>query len=258
MAPRRSDTHVIVLAAGRGSRLGPLGDETPKWLLEVGGRTIAERQLEGAAAADSVSVVTGHAHSTIAGFLSRNGHSHVETVFNPEYETLNNWYSLLVGLRALEPAAGADARVVVFNSDLYAEADWYAEFVESSATTTEESLIAVDVERRLTDESMKVAARNGGGPMPLLDRIGKLDVADPVGEYVGMLMARGEVLSALTAMLASFEDDPEAANQWYEGAVGRTAAAGVPWNVWATPNSDWVEIDDDADYSTAERLARRA
>jgi hypothetical protein len=105
---------------------------------------------------------------------------------------------------------------------------------------------------------MKVSARDDGGPMPLLERIGKVEVDDPVGEYVGMLMARGSVLTALTEMLASFEGDPEAVNQWYEGAVGRTAAVGVPWNVWATPTSNWVEIDDDTDYSTAEQLAQRA
>ena len=257
MAPGQPNTHVIVLAAGRGSRLGPLGDEIPKWLLRIGDRTIAERQVEGAAASTSMSVVTGHADSEIARFLDEHGHPEVETVFNPEWATLNNWYSLLVGLRAVD-VRDDDDRVIVFNSDFYAEPDMYARFVDSSAATDAESLIAGDVERVLTDESMKVSARDDGGPMPLLERIGKVDVDAPVGEYVGMLMARGRVLRAFTAMLASFEGDPGASNQWYEGAVGRTAAAGVPWNVWATPTSDWVEIDDDTDYSTAEQLAQRA
>ena len=242
---------MIVLAAGRGSRLGPLGDEIPKWLLEIGDRTIAERQLEGAADATTFSVVTGHADDTISEFLQEHGHPEVNTVFNPEWATLNNWYSLLVGLRAIDLQSDDD-RMVVFNSDFYAEPDMYAAFVESSATTDEESLIAVDVERVLTDESMKVSARDG-----LLERIGKIDIQDPIGEYVGMLMARGGVLRDITDMLASFEGKPEDLNQWYEGAVGRTAAAGVPWRVWATPTTDWVEIDDDADYSIAEQLAQR-
>src|SRR3712207_364263 len=95
----RFDTHVIVLAAGRGSRLGPRGDEIPKWLLRVGHRTIAERQVEGASEATTMSVVIGHADSEIARFLEDHGHPEVETVFNPEWSTLNNWYSLLVGLR---------------------------------------------------------------------------------------------------------------------------------------------------------------
>ena len=67
--------HVVVLAAGRGSRLGAIGDDRPKWLLPVAGRTIADRHLEGIrAAADSgavasTSVVVGHAADAIAGFL---------------------------------------------------------------------------------------------------------------------------------------------------------------------------------------------
>lgn len=56
---------VVVLAAGRGSRLGALGGTTPKWLLPVPGRPIADRQLDGLGlagpAVGSVSVVTGHA-----------------------------------------------------------------------------------------------------------------------------------------------------------------------------------------------------
>jgi choline kinase len=37
--------HLVVLAAGRGRRLGALGDDTPKWLLDVAGATLADRQL---------------------------------------------------------------------------------------------------------------------------------------------------------------------------------------------------------------------
>jgi hypothetical protein len=69
---------------------------------------------------------------------------------------------------------------------------------------------------------MKVAL----GPDGRLARIGKVDVADPVGEYVGMLAARGGVLRALRARLEEFVDRPEAANEWYEGAIGRTAPTG--------------------------------
>src|SRR3954454_10439576 len=43
--------HVVVLAAGRGTRLGTLGDSTPKWLLRVRERTLADRQLEAIALA---------------------------------------------------------------------------------------------------------------------------------------------------------------------------------------------------------------
>src|SRR4051794_29788340 len=158
-----SPTHVVVLAAGRGSRLGALGADTPKWLLEVGEATIADRHLaavdlaerEAAGSVASVSVVTGHAAEAIERFLAVRGRSNVGLIHNPEFATLNNWYSVLLALEALE--AGPDSSVAVLNSDLLAAADWISRFLLDSAATPLESLIAVDTERTLTDESMKVS-----------------------------------------------------------------------------------------------------
>ena len=88
-----------------------------------------------------------------------------------------------------------------------------------------------------------------------LDRIGKVEIDDPAGEYIGMLMARGAALRRLRAVLEGFVGRADCANEWYEGAVGQTAAAGVPWHVWAMAPGAWVEIDDDADLAAAESLA---
>jgi choline kinase len=260
-ARARGQVRVVILAAGRGSRLGPLAS-TPKWLLEVAGTTIADRHLaalgdplrsNGSVAAASAVVVTGHAREQIERFLRSRDDSVVRAVHNPEYARLNNWYSLLVGLRSLP--CSDDDRLVVLNADLFAEPEWLAAFLSASATTSAESLIAVDVERQLTGESMKVSARPGQlDDVRLLDKIGKTGVDEPVGEYVGMLMARGQVLAALRRTLEGFVGRPDAVDQWYEGAVGITALEGAPWSVWATPSGAWVEIDDDGDYESAHEL----
>lgn len=251
-------THVVVLAAGRGSRLGSLAAETPKWLLEVGERTIADRQLEAVALArgeaagilDSVQVVTGHAAREIESFLERGGHEDVETLHNVDYARLNNWYSVLLALRALPDP---DARIVIVNGDLYAEPGWLAAFFAASASTEQESLVGVDLERRLTDESMKVSSV--AGPPAVIRAIGKVGVEPAVGEYVGLLMARGSVLDAFRERLEAFVGRSEHDDEWYERAVGLSAAAGVPWVIWPTPGSAWVEIDDDDDLEAATALA---
>jgi choline kinase len=244
---------VIILAAGRGSRLGALAEDRSKWLLEVDGGTIADRHLaalrdpalqNGASVVASALVVTGHAPDATTRFLRTQDDPRLRTVHNPEYATLNNWYSLLVGLREA-PCAEGD-RVVVLNADLFAEPDWIATFLRDCASTDAEALIAVDLDRTLTDESMKVATRGD-----LLDGIGKVGVDDPAGEYVGMLMARGGVLAQLRRTLEGFVGRPEAVDCWYEAAVGITAQKASPWTVWATPSSEWVEIDDDDDYERA-------
>lgn len=245
-----SSTHVVILAAGRGSRLGVLGSETPKWLLEVGGEVLAERQLDAVSRAGghvaSVRVVTGHAAEAIERFLAERSDG-ATTIHNVDYARLNNWYSVLLALRAVEDP---DARVVVINGDLFAESSAMGSFLEACATTEAEALIAVDLERPLTDESMKVEVRPDG----TLDRIGKVGVDDPAGEYVGMLMARGSALVRLRDALDAFVGRPESVDEWYEGAVGRTAAEGLAWVVWPMPSGRWVEIDDDDDLAAAMEL----
>lgn len=245
--------HVVVLAAGRGSRLGTLGDATPKWLLDVGGRTLADRHLEGVAIAGdavaSVQVVTGHAAGAISTELASRSDA-VGTVFNPEWAELNNWWSLLRALRELP----ADGPVAVVNADLLAAPEQVAAFLRDAAESPADAVMAVDLEKDLTDESMKVERTTSG----TLSRIGKAGVDAPVGEYVGLLMARGPILAALRTALEAFVGLPGHADEWYEGAVGRTAADGHAWAIWAMPAGGWVEIDDDADLDLAHALVRAA
>ena len=242
--------HVVVLAAGRGSRLGALGDATPKWLLHVGGRTLADRHLEGIARAGgsvaSVRVVVGHAAEAIEVELADRS-QHVGVVANPEYAELNNWWSMLRALRELPD----DGPIVLLNADLLVEPEHVTAFVEAAAAGPADGLLAVDLVKQLTHESMKVSLTADA----TLARIGKVEIDAPAGEYVGMLMARGVALRRLRVVLEGFVGRPDAVNEWYEGAIGQTAAAGVPWHVWAMAPGGWVEIDDDADLEAAESLA---
>jgi choline kinase len=242
--------HIVVLAAGRGSRLSE-GGYKPKWLLDVGNQTIAERQLGGidraraAGAVASVRVVAGHERAAVEAFVAERDEE-IAVVWNPEFAEINNWWSLLRALRELPEEGPA----LVVNSDLMAEPAHIAEFVVEAAEGATDGLVCVDFERTLTDESMKVSRRADGS----LERIGKVGVEQPVGEYTGLLMARGGALEAMRGVLESFVGRPECANEWYEGAVGRTAGDGIAWQLWPMPSSDWVEIDDDDDLDAARAL----
>jgi len=52
----------MILAAGRGERMRPLTDHTPKPLLRVGGKTLIEHLIEALAAAGFRDLVINHAH----------------------------------------------------------------------------------------------------------------------------------------------------------------------------------------------------
>ena len=170
----------------------------------------------------------------------------IGTVHVPEYAERNNWWSLLCALRSLP----AREPVVVVNADLCVDPAALTAFLDDARGQEADGLLAVDVERPVTQESMKVAVGADGS----LTAIGKLGVDAPLGEYVGLLMARGDVLEALQAELEAFEREPGAHDQWYEGAIGRSASAGASWQVWPMSDPGWVEIDDDADLAQAEDL----
>jgi choline kinase len=245
---RPHPSHVVILAAGRGSRLGALGDTTPKWLLEVGGRTLADRQLEGIAAAGdavaSVRVVAGHASEVIEAELARRADD-VRVLHNPEWAERNNWWSLLLALRELP----ADGPVAVLNADLLAAPEQIASFLRDAAAGGADGLLVVDCDKDLTDESMKVALDGD-----LVAGIGKTGLDTPAGEYIGLLRASGPALRTLRAALESFVHQPELAAEWYEGAIDMTVVAGARWGIWPMPAGGWVEIDDDADLRQARAL----
>jgi choline kinase len=191
--------------------------------------------------------VTGHAAEAVERFLAERPHLGATTLFNPDFARLNNWWSVLLALRALP---GPDARLVLLNGDLLVEPTALARFLADAATTEAEGLLAVDLARDVTDESMKVELDAGEA----LEAIGKVGISRPAGEYVGLLMARGDVLARLRAALEAFVGRPEAVDEWYEGAIGRTVREGARWGVWPMPDGRWVEIDDDDDLAVAVEL----
>ena len=76
----------VVLAAGRGTRLGPLTSSTPKPLLEVGGIPIIERILTGVAAMGiyEVAVITGHLADTLEDAVWGMGGLSIEFIRQPK------------------------------------------------------------------------------------------------------------------------------------------------------------------------------
>src|SRR5580700_2171940 len=54
--------HAIILAAGRGSRMGPLGGDRPKCLVELEGKPLIERQIAALhrGGVDEIGVVRGY------------------------------------------------------------------------------------------------------------------------------------------------------------------------------------------------------
>ena len=98
-------TTALLLAAGTGSRLRPLTLDAPKCLTEVGGESILARLVDSLRlnGIRRLVVVTGYLDHCIRNFLQQNASDiEIEYVFNPDYRTTNNIYSLWLAQQAIK------------------------------------------------------------------------------------------------------------------------------------------------------------
>ncbi len=135
--------HVVVSAAGLGSRLGL---DMPKCLLEVRGRTLINHQLELFRGIPNVRVVVGFKEAEVVRQVSAHW-PHVTFVRNPEYAYTSNTHSLALGARFLsEPYVAVDG-------DLLIKPASFRAFLEQCRTT---DTTIVGIARRTTEDAVGV------------------------------------------------------------------------------------------------------
>jgi choline kinase len=239
----------MVLAAGAGKRLGPDTADLPKTLLPVDGdRTILDVALGNLrrAGLDRAVVVTGFAAGRLderRDELEQRLGVELELLFNPKAEEWNNAYSLWCARERF--AEG----VLLVNGDTVHPAS-----VEECllAARGEDIVIAVDDEKQLGDEEMKVHVTEDG----LLDRIHKsLDPATSKGEYIGLTLIEPAAAGRLAeALEATWRTDPQL---YYEDGFQEFANRGGRVGIAPIGTVEWVEVDDHADLARAREVACR-
>jgi MurNAc alpha-1-phosphate uridylyltransferase len=113
----------MILAAGRGERMRPLTDHTPKPLLKVGGKPLIVWHIECLAAAGFKDVVINHAHlgEQIENALGYGSQWGVHIQYSPEKIALET----AGGIANAMPLLG-DAPFLVVNGDVFADIDFGA------------------------------------------------------------------------------------------------------------------------------------
>ncbi|HEU5055460.1 MAG TPA: phosphocholine cytidylyltransferase family protein [Kofleriaceae bacterium] len=209
----------LILAAGRGSRLGRY-NQTAKCLLEVRGRRLIEYQLEACAEAGvaPVALVVGYCADDVREVVG----IRAEYIQNPRWESTNSLYSFLLAREWI------DGPVVVMNSDILFHPDILNRVVAAGGDA-----FAFDSGSGQAPEHMKVAVEGGH----LVDMSKDLPLERSAGENVGLLVfsaegARG-LLDKAAAIVAAGGD-----KNWLGAAVRQLAAerairavdiAGLPW-----------------------------
>jgi MurNAc alpha-1-phosphate uridylyltransferase len=127
----------MILAAGRGNRMRPLTDHTPKPLLKAGGLTLIEHQIRRLAAAGFTDLVINHAHlgEQIEAHLGDGAAHGVSIRYSAEGRALGHKGALETGggiFKALPLLTDGDAPFLVTNGDVWCDFD-YGRFADGAA-----------------------------------------------------------------------------------------------------------------------------
>ncbi len=108
----------MILAAGRGERMRPLTDRTPKSMLQVGGKPLIQYHVENLVAAGIDQLVINHAHlgEQIEEFLEDGSRLGAAIQYSPESEALETGGGIFNAL----PLLGAGPFVVI-NADVWSD-----------------------------------------------------------------------------------------------------------------------------------------
>ena len=226
----------IILAAGKGKRLDQIRGSDPKCLLEVGGISLIERQIQ------TLKMVGVNDIIAVVGF----GKEHVQArcgrqiryVENELHEQTNSLYSLWLTRELLTD------RFVVLNADVLFHTQLLADLV----STPHEDALLVSYEplAPLGDEEMKVKVRKG----VVVDISKQMSPAEADGENVGMV----KFGPSGATLLIKHMDELIAGGHLKEWAprAFRAFAATQPLHAISTRGFPWIEIDFPRDHACAQ------
>ncbi len=237
----------VILAAGEGKRLRPLTGSLPKCLVPVGGKPLLGRMIEPLATAgvSEIVVVTGYFAEKVDEYLDGLRDLVVcSTVYNPRYNTANNYYSLLVAREAL-----GRGPFLKLDGDVIFESEVIRRVVEGDGGIR----LGVDFRDELGPEEMKVRIRFDGESMKVAELSKEIDPARSHGESMGVEYISGESVEFLFRELQRMADEG-LDDEYYEFAYNRLAQNGHDVRAVDISGLRSTEIDDIEDLRRAETL----
>jgi L-glutamine-phosphate cytidylyltransferase len=240
-----SIVRVIILAAGQGKRLLPLTADVPKALLDIGGKSLIERQIEAFASnglKDFV-VVTGYAadkmESALVAVAKRLGVK-ITTTFNPFYAVADNLASCWLARTFM------DRDFIQVNGDNVFQGDLVAKLLQPS-----DQQIAVAINRKAGFDADDMKVMLDGGRLTEIGKTLPVDTVD--AEAIGFYIFRGAGAQHYVAELELIMRDPQSLKRWFPAAVGSLAKKQTIGVVEIT-GLRWSEVDFPVDLQQARQL----
>jgi L-glutamine-phosphate cytidylyltransferase len=238
----------LILAAGRGSRMGQLGDDRPKCLVELDGRPLIERQIAALrrGGVDEIGVVRGYR----AEMIDRPG------LF---YFRNERWAETNMVMSLAEADAWLSAGPVIVS---YADIFYRGELVRALAAAAGELVISYDRawrqlwSRRFADPLADAETFRIDASGRLLEIGGKTADIDHIeGQYMGLLKVTPPGWAAVQALLATL--DPSARDRLdLTGMLRRLLAARQCYIGTVGTDGQWGEIDNPTDVALYQTMVR--
>jgi choline kinase len=233
----------IILSAGQGSRLGHMVDNRPKCLIDFGGRTLLDRQLDclDANGVREAVVVTGFHDELVNEALSkRTAGPNVRAVYNPFYKVADNLGSLFMARDELS------GDCLVWNGDTLVSDPLMARVI---ANQRQGICVTIDRKDSYDSDDMKVVVDDDGR----LRSFGKRISAGVNGESIGLLAFRS---GGAERFLEAIERDirtPEGTTIWYLRVIHHLAQQSDVWT-FDIAGEEWGEVDFPQDVERAREL----
>ncbi len=240
-----SIVRVVILAAGQGKRLLPMTTEVPKALLDIGGKTLIERQVEAFAACGikEFTVIVGYAADRMEEALAKIAKRlfvTIATVFNPFYAVTDNLASCWMAREALS------GDVIQVNGDNVFRSDLVEKLLAAPASDLS---VAINFKTTYDSDDMKVILDQGR-----LTEIGKTLPVDTVdAEAIGFYVFRPPGAAAYVEVLEKAMRDPQALKQWFPSAIGSLAKL-IEVRTIPIDGLKWCEVDFPVDLQQARHL----
>jgi choline kinase len=244
----------IILAAGRGERLRPLTDSTPKCLLKVGGKPLLSRTIEHIlrAGVSEIGIVLGYRSDDVRNHVKRHfPATGIRFLNNPKFSSTNNAFSLLMArefYKSDEKLFPRSQELLVVDCDILFAPELLKAMLDHPAADR----LAVHVRPVHHEEEIRVKVDSRG----LVRTIGKtVPLAQTDGESIGIAVFNAATASALFDVLERRVRDGVGRTEFYEAVFQELIDSGLALTAVDVSAYPAIEIDTPEDLREAEKIA---
>jgi CDP-glycerol glycerophosphotransferase (TagB/SpsB family)/choline kinase len=236
----------IILAGGMAKRLRPVTNNLPKCLLNVGGKTIIDRQIENLLqeGVEEIILVTGFKSELLEQHIQLHHPSkNIRIIKNELYESTGPAYGLWCAREAL-----GKTDLIYLNGDLVCDHAVIRDIIQSKKS----SLTAVS--RNTWDEEQVKVAIN---PERSVKALGKWIVSeDSYGEFVGATKISKTFGQALKQILETLKNEGVLSGKFAADTLNETInqTKGGLMYIHDVTNYRTIEIDTPSDFKTASNM----